>query len=69
MRRYHANANVPMRAAARIIRNHYGLTRPVTPAECEAEILNCARKRANGSLDDFQALLTARLINAGFIRE
>ena len=67
MREYHANAPQVMRAAARIIRRHYGLTRPVTPAECKAEILNCARKRAAGTLDDNQALLTAALINSGFI--
>ena len=67
MRRYQANADTPSRAAARIIRAHYGLHRPVTPDECHAEVMAISRKRAAGALDDSQERLCARLINAGIL--
>jgi len=43
--------------AARIIRNHYGLDRPVTDQELNAEVQSLIRKHANGSLDDQSARL------------
>ena len=41
-----------MEKAARIIRNHYGLSRKVTVDEVRAEIANIERRRDAGSLDD-----------------
>ena len=38
--------------AARIIRNHYNLDRPVTDQELNAEVQSLIRKHDNGSLDD-----------------
>lgn len=46
--------------SAKIIRTHYGLTRPVTFAEVEAEISNL-RRLGPGNLDDSQHLLAAKL--------
>lgn len=45
----------------RIIRNFYGLKRPVTLAEALAEIKNLERKRDKGLLDDHSEILAARL--------
>lgn len=46
---------------ARIIRNHYGLNRQVTPAEVLAEIRSLERKHKAMSLDDSDELLAAKL--------
>ena len=46
---------------AQIIRQHYGLNRPVTPAEVEAEVSNLLRKWHKGNLDDSQGHLAAAL--------
>lgn len=67
MKQYQANADTPTRAAARIIRKHYGLRRPVTLDECHDEVMNISRRRTAGTLDDSQELLCARLINAGIL--
>lgn len=67
MRRYAGNASTVTRAAARIIRKHYGLTRPVTPDEVHAEVMNISRKRAAGTLCDLAASLCAQLVNAGVL--
>lgn len=42
------------------VRSHYGITR-LGLIETRAEVLNCARKAAKGSADDFAAALTAGL--------
>ena len=47
--------------AARIIRQHYGLTRPVTAEEVAAELAMLHRKAAKGTLDDASEILAARL--------
>lgn len=52
---------LPVEEQARIIRRHYRLARPVTPAEVHAEVANIKRRRAAGSLDDSYALLAAAL--------
>jgi hypothetical protein len=46
--------------AADIIRKHYGLKRPVTQQEVEAEIANLKR-RGLGNLDYKQEMLAAKL--------
>lgn len=48
-------------AMARIIRNHYGLKRPVTPVEVLAEINSLLRKHKAGTMDDSDEMLAARL--------
>ena len=46
---------------ARIIRRHYGLSRPVTPDEVYAEITNLIRRTKAGTLDDQDGYLAASL--------
>lgn len=51
-----------MTAARRIVRSHYGLTRPATEAETRAEVANIARRRERGlGLDDSLERLACRL--------
>lgn len=45
----------------RIVREHYGLSRPVTPQELRDEIANLKRKRIKGNLDTRQEHLAAAL--------
>jgi hypothetical protein len=52
MRRYQGNASTPTRAAARVIRKHFGLTRFVTPDKAHAIVLNISRRRASGKMND-----------------
>ena len=47
--------------AARIVRQHYGLSRPVTAEEVAAEVANIKRRRAGYGLDDSLERLAARL--------
>ena len=56
-----ARGAICIEQAARIIRNHYKLPRPVTEDEAWAEVANIERRRDNASLDDMYYPLAAAL--------
>ncbi len=53
----------------RAVRRHYGLNRPITDEELDAEVVNLRRKDARGTLDDRQeALFIALGLDGGAVR-
>jgi hypothetical protein len=61
---------VSARTAHTIIREHYGLNRPVTDAEVRAEIANLERRAERGMLDDvISGPLYYQLLVAGYCKD